>query len=70
MTDLVSLIDAEITNLKRARAIIAGIKPSSPVTKSLAVKTAKVKRTMSPEARARIAVAQKKRWAAVQKAAK
>jgi hypothetical protein len=70
MSTIASMIDAEITTLQRARVILAGIKSSSPAeAKSIASNSAKVKRTMSPEVRAKIAAAQKKRWAAVKKAA-
>jgi len=71
MTDLIKLIDAELSALRQARALIVATdkrKPGRP-TKVPAAPAAKPKRKMSPEARARIAAAQKKRWAA-QKAAK
>jgi len=52
-------LDAEIGRLKEARKVLAG-------------STGKRggKRTMSPEARARISAAQKKRWALRKKSAK
>jgi hypothetical protein len=52
-------LDAEIERLQQARAILAGGKP-----------TARGHRHMSPEARAKIGPAQKKRWAKARKAAK
>jgi hypothetical protein len=55
---IVQTIDAEIRRLEKARALLAGhaapLKPGEPARK---------RRTMSAEGRARIAAAQKKRWA-------
>lgn len=75
-TKILTIIDEEIGKLQRARAILsqgAGTtakkgpgRPKKTVT-SPAPKAAK-KRVMSQEARARIAAAQKKRWAASKKA--
>jgi hypothetical protein len=81
---LISSIDADITKLQQARALLDGA--ATPVAKKRgrpakaagaaagAVKTAakpvKKMRTLSPEGRARIAAAAKARWAAVKKAAK
>jgi hypothetical protein len=45
------------------RARWAGKKASSPISASSAPATAKKRRTMSPEARARIAAAARARWA-------
>jgi len=67
-SEILSLIDAEIANLQQARALIAdtGTKlPGRP--KAVAVQKNKPKRTMSAEGRARIAAAQRKRWAAKKK---
>jgi hypothetical protein len=76
----ITAIDQQIVKLQQARALLIGLestlvsvpvkrgsgKPTHPVVKQLA--TAKPKRrTLSPEARARIATAQKKRWAAAKK---
>jgi len=74
-TNLLSLIDAEIAQLQRARALIAGAAakkgPGRPKSAAVStVKPKKKKRKMSPEGRARIAAAQKARWAAQKKAAK
>ena len=71
--DLLSLIDAEIATLKQARALVAATdkrKPGRPV-KATAIAGAKPtkRRKMSTEARARIAAAQKARWAAQKKKA-
>jgi hypothetical protein len=67
ITNIVSLIDSEIANLQKARAILAGTSLSSPATKRPVGKAAKVKRTMTAEGRAKIAAAQRKRWAAQKK---
>jgi hypothetical protein len=60
-----SAIDAEISRLQEARKLLSGV---SDLRR--AVKTKRAKRTLSPEARARIAAAQKSRWARQKKAAK
>lgn len=64
-TELLSSIDSEIARLREARALLAG--------RDGHVRRGRIpgkKRTMSAEARARIAAAQRKRWAAQKKAAK
>jgi hypothetical protein len=65
ITELISDIDAEISRLQEVRALLAGhhghVRPGRKLGK---------KRTMSADARARIAAAQKKRWAAWKKARK
>ena len=70
-TNLFSLIDAEIATLKQARSLIAGTeaetekrKPGRPkgITAPAPAKNAK-KRNLSPEGRARIAEAVRRRWA-------
>jgi hypothetical protein len=66
ISDLLSSIDSEIDRLKQARALLAGISRG----KSHGPSTVKPKRTLSSAARKRIATAQRKRWAAVRKAAK
>jgi hypothetical protein len=81
LKDVLSLIDAEIATLKEARALLAAgstvtvakrkpgrppkVQPDSPK-----VSIRKKKRKLSPEGRARIAEAARKRWAAQKKAAK
>ncbi len=81
LKDIVSLIDAEIATLKEARALLAAgsavtvakrkpgrppkVQPDTPK-----VATRKRKRKLSPEGRARIAEAARKRWAAQRKATK
>lgn len=73
---ILTLIDAEIATLQHARALLTGAAPVAAKTrlhfptKIPKVTVAKAKRTMSPETRAKIAAAQKKRWAAQQKIAK
>jgi hypothetical protein len=74
--DILSSIDAEIARLREARAILTGSSDSTPKRgpgrpPNGAEKTAPKagKRVLSPEARERIAAAQRKRWAAVKKAA-
>ena len=68
-------IDAEIARLTEARALLASMGSVTPAaTKGKAAKKAakKVgkKRVLSPEARKRIADAQRKRWAAQRAKAK
>jgi len=71
---ILTLIDAEIARLTQVRSLLAGIgKVPVKVTerkakKATATKTKK-RRVLSPEARKRIADAQRRRWAA-QKAKK
>jgi sugar/nucleoside kinase (ribokinase family) len=62
-------IDAEIARLTQARALLATMGSATPAATKVkaATKTAKKvgkKRVLSPEARKRIADAQRKRWAA------
>lgn len=71
---IVALIDAEIVKLKQIRALLATTGKvaslvSGPLAKKAAAKAApakkaKKRRVLSPEARKRIADAQRKRWAA------
>jgi hypothetical protein len=79
---ILAAIDAEIAKLQAARALLMKTKdvlPSLPKrgrgrpkgsTSKKAAAPAPKTRTMSPEGRARIAAAQKARWAAQKKAAK
>jgi hypothetical protein len=64
-TELLSVIDSEIARLQEARALLAGqngqIRPGRKPAK---------KRTMSTEGRARIAAAQRARWAKQKRAKK
>ncbi len=73
MNEILSAIDTEISKLQQARAILTGY--SDPIAaptkrgpgrpKKISSEPAKksAKRVMSEEARAKIAAAQKKRWA-------
>ena len=82
---ILAAIDAELARLQQARSLLSDLPeavPSAPTAKQgrgrpkgatgkAAAQAAPVrkKRVLSDEARARIAAAQKKRWAAVKKAA-
>ena len=78
---IVALIDVEIAKLTQVRALLAktgkvaamvagpAAKKAAKAAKAAPAKNAKKRRTLSPEARKRIADAQRKRWAA-QKAKK
>ena len=75
IANLLPLIDAEIAALKLARALISrsGVETVKPTRgRPIGSKNApaKKKRKMSPEGRARIVAAVKKRWAAQKKAGK
>lgn len=66
---ILALIDAEIARLTQVRSLLTGIgKAPIKVTKSTSkkapAKKARKRRVLSPEARKRIADAQRKRWAA------
>lgn len=75
---LLQEIDAQIAKLQHARTVLAAIDSASPrkgrgrpPKKSAPTTDAPQKRrTLSPVARARIAAAQRKRWAEKKKAAK
>lgn len=63
---IITAIDAEISKLQQARALLArGGKLDSVVLKTKSKHGGA--RRMSPEGRARIAEAQKRRWAAAKK---
>jgi len=69
---ILAQIDARISTLQQARALLT--KNTAPKNKSRSVKGGileekSTKRTMSAEGRARIAAAQKKRWAKAKKGA-
>jgi hypothetical protein len=64
--EIIAQLDAEIARLQQLKGIL-----SSTATKAKLGRPKKAaKRTLSPEARAKIAAAQKKRWAKTKKAAK
>lgn len=72
---ILALIDAEIARLTQVRSLLAGIgKVPAKLTERNATKAAakksKKRRVLSPEARKRIADAQRKRWAAQKAKAK
>jgi hypothetical protein len=72
--DILSLIDTEITALQQARAVIAGAipkrKPGRPKSTTASTPKPKKKHKLSAEGRAKIAEGQRKRWAALKRAAK
>jgi hypothetical protein len=72
--EILTLIDAEIATLQHARAALAGTAtkrgPGRPKSTAAPLVKPKKRRKLSAEARAKIAEAQRKRWAAVRKAAK
>ena len=63
-TTIIAAIDAEIARLEQAKTLLQGVSSRAPKP------VTKVKRYLSPEARARIAAAQKKRWAKQKRAQK
>jgi hypothetical protein len=73
--DIVVELDAEISRLQQVKALLTGTtttemqKPGRPANTSLAGR-ARPRRTLSAEARERIAAAQRARWAKFKKAAK
>jgi len=69
---VLAAIDEEISRLTHARNLLSGHKTGTVIRtgKSAVSKVAGIKRVLSPEARKRIADAQRKRWAAQKKAAK
>jgi len=69
--DLLAEIDAEIARLEQARSLLAAngepeIRRGRPkkTSEAATVKPTKKKRNLTPEGRARIAAAVKRRWAA------
>jgi hypothetical protein len=75
LNDIVAALDDEISRLEQVRSLLSGTKGNvTQAATSFAFganqgKTRK-RRSLSAEARARIAAAQKKRWAAQKKAPK
>lgn len=80
-TEILTQLDAEIAKLKQARTLLSGSnehpieiitrKPGRPKSTAAPAPTAKKKmRNLSPEGRARIAEAVRRRWAAQKKAGK
>ena len=71
--NIVLEIDAEISRLQHARALLAGTnagKPKPRTSGSASPRNKKPVRTLSAAARARISAAQKARWAKSKRAAK
>jgi hypothetical protein len=68
--EVLASIDAEINALRRARALLIGTDTAAPKKKPSSKKALKKKRILSPEAKARIAEGQRKRWAAQKKSRK
>jgi hypothetical protein len=68
-TDIIAQLDAEISRLQKVKALLTGTTPKRSSAANGASKPA-LKRVLSQEARARIAAAQKARWAKTRKAAK
>jgi len=67
MDSIIAQIDAEIARLTQVRALLAAsgkISGKFNAAKSVATGTRRKKRVLSPEARKRIADAQRRRWAA------
>jgi len=69
-TAIIALIDKELARLQKVRArLVKQQKNARPGKKTASTRKAakKAKRQLSPEGRARIAEAQRKRWAAARK---
>jgi hypothetical protein len=75
-TEIIAQIDSEIARLEEAKSILSGTTATTtgakrgPKPKNAPTPITTKRRTLSPEARARIVAAQKARWAKVRKAAK
>jgi hypothetical protein len=76
-TEIIAQIDSEIARLEQVKSILSGTTATTntsakrgPKPKSAPTPITAKKRFLSPEARGRIAAAQKARWAKVRKAAK
>lgn len=69
-TEIITALDAELSRLTQARAILMGESQRKPAARVTIMRdTSRPKRVMSPEGRARIVAAQKLRWAKSRKAA-
>lgn len=71
--EIVKELDTQIAQLQQARQLLsngAGLTRKSTLADQLEPKVRRKKRVLSPEARKRIAEAQRKRWAAQKKAEK
>ncbi len=67
LKSLIAELDNEIARLRQARALLAG-EDAAPKAAAAKGNGKIVKRVLSPEARQRIALAQKKRWAKTKRA--
>lgn len=65
MDSIIHAIDAEIEKLQKVRALLSGDVKAATRTSAPVNRISRRRRRLSPEARKRIADAQKKRWAAV-----
>jgi hypothetical protein len=73
LVDIISEIDAEIARLEQAKQLLSGTTPKRgpgrpPLKSGIKAAPKKKRFRMSPEARARIAAAQRARWAKAKKA--
>ena len=66
---ILAAIDEEIARLQQVKRLLGGSSAGKGFTQKITTQVKAKKRVLSPEARKRIADAQRKRWAA-QKAAK
>jgi hypothetical protein len=71
METIVAALNAEINRLTQARAMLMGESQRKPGARVVIMRNGRKvsKRVMSPEGRARIVAAQRKRWAATKKVA-
>lgn len=71
-TNIIAELDAEIARLQQVKALLTGTttKRSAGRRAASVAPVAPQKRILSPEARAKIAAAQKKRWAKFKKTKK
>jgi hypothetical protein len=68
ISEILTLIDAEIASLQQARALLAGNTVKRKPGRSVGSGKKRKKRSMSPEGRARLVAAVKARWARQRKA--
>ena len=69
-TAILAAIDAEIARLQQVKQLLGGSSAGKTALAGAAKVVTAKKRVLSPEARKRIADAQRKRWAAYKKAKK
>ncbi len=69
-TAILAAIDEEIERLQQVKQLLGGSSVKNVALAGAAKVVTATKRVLSPEARKRIADAQRKRWAAQKKAAK